>query len=586
MRKALNILLLLLVLAPLKAQSVFSDTLIYVYKLHGQTRKYQVNFDTRQDTLIMNWGIERNTKWQSGTYKMIPAARKEANSLSFLQPEDGKHITLPASETFGLISQSAFRDLKQNGQFIYNGMVYHQVDNDLVQSTSLLIKVTEPVEGTEMWILDNLSLPVIWKMKNNPLEINWEVEQVSNNPLTIRDEIKQCQEKSGSIYYAYPNPESHCTTPPEGYTPFYISHYGRHGSRWIPSEYRYQVVLDAFSQNELTPLGKEVNERLQLVWNNAKGNAGQLTPLGKEQHEEIASRMHQNFPSIFQDNSKIYANSSVVTRCIKSMEAFTNQLQQLHPKLNIISNADSIHMQYIAYESPEMAAFKSKDADWYKNQFSNFEKANIKPQRLLSTLFVNPEEIENPMELMLELYWITSNMQDVDLDLCFYDLFTEEELFNIWQTINYRMYICNGASPLNNDIPLSSSIPLLRNITDNAEAVINGASTASAHLRFGHDTYLLRLLTLMKLEEFSQHEQCPELYYQAWQDYKAAPMAANLQLIFYKNESGDILVKFLHNEEEKNLSLYSELAPYYKWEEVKEFWGILYFDYSQNLNRL
>ena len=148
MRKALNILLLLLVLAPLKAQSVFSDTLIYVYKLHGQTRKYQVNFDTRQDTLIMNWGIERNTKWQSGTYKMIPAARKEANSLSFLQPEDGKHITLPASETFGLISQSAFRDLKQNGQFIYNGMVYHQVDNDLAQSTPLLIKVADSVEGT------------------------------------------------------------------------------------------------------------------------------------------------------------------------------------------------------------------------------------------------------------------------------------------------------------------------------------------------------------------------------------------------------------------------------------------------------
>ena len=87
MRKLINILLLFICCIPIHAQSVFTDTLMYVYKLHGQTRKYQVIFDTRQDTLLMKWGIERNTKWQSGCYIMGAEARKNATNLSFLQPD-------------------------------------------------------------------------------------------------------------------------------------------------------------------------------------------------------------------------------------------------------------------------------------------------------------------------------------------------------------------------------------------------------------------------------------------------------------------------------------------------------------------
>ena len=199
--------ILLLSLAPLsiQAQSVFSDTLVYVYKLHGQTRKYQTHFETSRDTLIMHWGIERNTKWQSGFYKMTPTARQSATNLTYLQPVDGNRVTLSDSETFGLISQAAFRQLKHDGQFMYNNVIYQQVDNDLIDDMPTLIKVVDPNEGAEMWILDNIALPLIWKMKNNPLEINWEIEQMGDNPLTVQDELKQCREKSSSVYYAYQN---------------------------------------------------------------------------------------------------------------------------------------------------------------------------------------------------------------------------------------------------------------------------------------------------------------------------------------------------------------------------------------------
>ncbi len=574
MKKIINILLLALPCSFVQAQTIFPDTLTYVYKLHGQTRKYQTTFEEHKDTLVLNWGIERNTKWQSGSYKMPLEGRKAASKLTYLQPEDGNVVTLDPSETFGLISQSAFRDLKRDGKFMYNGVTYYQTENDLQTSSPTLIKVVEPLEGAEMWILDNLSLPVIWKVANNPIEINWEVEQVGNNPLTIGDELKQCIEKTGSIYYAYPNTVATDSSTPEGYTPFYISHYGRHGSRWIPTEERYTRVVDAFAQNELTPLGKDVKERLNLVWNNAKGNAGQLTPLGKQQHKEIAKRLYENYPTVFTGKKSICARSSVVQRCIDSMDSFCNKLESMQPKLDIARSADSTHMNYIAYETPEMKAFGSKQSDWYKTHFSQFENSKIQPERLLSTLFVDLQSIKNPQELMMDLYWIASNMQDVDLDLSFYDLFLKEELFDIWQAINYRMYICNGAAPLNGNIPAQSASSLLANIVESADQAINNSKSNAANLRFGHDTNLLRLMTLMQLKQYAQSEEEPHLYYQAWQDYKAAPMGANLQLIFYRDKKGDVLVKFMHNEAEQLLTIDSSTAPYYKWNEVKRFWNV------------
>jgi hypothetical protein len=49
-------------------------------------------------------------------------------------------------------------------------------------------------------------------------------------------------------------------------------------------------------------------------------------------------------------------------------------------------------------------------------------------------------------------------------------------------------------------------------------------------------------------------------------------MGANVQLIFFRNRKGDVLVKVLHNEEEVGLPIPSETAPYYKWDDVKAFW--------------
>src|SRR5574344_2585550 len=134
-----------------------------------------------------------------------------------------------------------------------------------------------------MWILDNPSLPIIWKMKNNPLEIDWEVKSDVESIFDIKEQITLMPEKSGSTYFAYPAYSWQQTPVPEGYTPFYISHYGRHGSRWISAENRYTDVVNAFENVELTELGKDVKRRLDIIYQNAKGNAGLLSPIGEQQ---------------------------------------------------------------------------------------------------------------------------------------------------------------------------------------------------------------------------------------------------------------------------------------------------------------
>ena len=53
----------------------------------------------------------------------------------------------------------------------------------------------------------------------------------------------QDRRQMAGSYHAYPyadKAEDLSDATPDGYTPFYVSHYGRHGSRWMTSDERYE----------------------------------------------------------------------------------------------------------------------------------------------------------------------------------------------------------------------------------------------------------------------------------------------------------------------------------------------------------
>lgn len=146
------------------------DTLKVAYKLHGQTRRFNFVYVPAKDGgLTLHWSIVRNMKLWTGSYAMSPQAVKEGTAQSWMMPEDGNHITLPANETFGIISRAALEDLKKKGEFVYNGVVWRKS-----AVSGKVIEVEDREEGARMAILDNPGLPLILTMQDNPLEIDWE----------------------------------------------------------------------------------------------------------------------------------------------------------------------------------------------------------------------------------------------------------------------------------------------------------------------------------------------------------------------------------------------------------------------------
>lgn len=161
------------------AQTALPDTLLFVFKLHGQTRKYQMSFHEQNDTLYLDWRILRNLHWQEGTYRMTPESQEAGNTLCFLQPVDKENRLLGMNETAYILSRQAYKELKADGAFHYNQTVYKKGNKKGEALGRPLIHCVDQTEGAEMWILDNESLPLVWKMRNNPLNVNWQVDHPS-----------------------------------------------------------------------------------------------------------------------------------------------------------------------------------------------------------------------------------------------------------------------------------------------------------------------------------------------------------------------------------------------------------------------
>ena len=207
--------------------------------------------------------------------------------------------------------------------------------------------------------------------------------------------IQKTYQRLGGIYYAYPVPENNLfAAAPQGYELVYLSHYGRHGSRWMTSDKRYEWLWQQFEDEKLlTRRGRSVRSRLKKICDNARGNGGQLSPVGVRQQQGLAARMVSRFPQMFGSDSHVTARSSVVRRCRKSMEAFVEEMKALGLGARIDMRTDSVDMQWISHESPDEMLLKLQtDKSW-----------TLPTHRLLASLFRHPEAIADTARLFSEL---------------------------------------------------------------------------------------------------------------------------------------------------------------------------------------
>lgn len=394
---------------------------------------------------------------------------------------------------------------------------------------------------------------------------------------TAKEEIFADVRRSAANYYAYPDEAVEQTAPPAGYKPFYLSHYARHGSRYLikPDDYLkpLEVMRKAGRNGVLTDLGKQTLAVLDSVSRMAEGRYGELTPLGARQHRGIAERMYHNFPEVFKGDVKVDARSTVVIRCILSMMSECMQLKAMNPKLEFKNDASYHDMYYMNFDDPYVKTLRQNEE--VVAALKAIREKHVHPERLMKSLFNNADYVKwkvDAGQLMTQLFDVASNMQSLDTGLDLYSLFTKDECYDLWQVSNKKWYINYGPSPLTkSEVPFMES-HLLENILNTADTCVVKAEN-SVTLRFGHESCLLPLACLLELGDCAYRTANLDQLDEVWRNYKIFPMASNIQFVFFRKKgSDDILVKVLLNEHEMKLPVQSDKAPYYHWKDVKAYY--------------
>jgi len=366
------------------------------------------------------------------------------------------------------------------------------------------------------------------------------------------------------------------TPAPKGYEATYVSHYGRHGSRFAYTARAYTVPLKMLrkgaQEQNLTPYGEQLLAQLEAFWKAVEYRVGDLTELGWQQHQQIAGTMVHNFPGAFGKGSRVDACSSGSVRSILSMTSFVSTLSRVAPKADIYAHESQLDIQAtrpnqgvnpFAYQGPQTVfPYPESSEEFFKRRF---------PQYLdvLGRLFQDPAKglgTREPFNVFFNLYMLVAGMaslpQELRMDLT--GIFTPEEYATLWEIDNYERF----REYLPYRIPCSSVID---DVVAKADVRV-ASGEKGADLRFGHDHVMMALLMILDIDDFNKYPSNPDNLVQVFHTYRS-PKATNLQFVFYTpKKGGDPLVKVLFNGDEVRLgSLAPFNGPYYRWEAVREY---------------
>ncbi len=395
---------------------------------------------------------------------------------------------------------------------------------------------------------------------------------------SAREEIAANPFLSGSNHLDYDNyPATEALTKtPKGYEPYYMSHYGRHGARWLLGDGEYmesiEILRKAKAQGKITNKGDEVLAQLEKFYPCTVKRLGELTTVGERQHHGIGRRMAQHFPEIFKKKGvRIDARSTVVIRCILSMEAECEELAAANPTAVFHNDVSETLQYYLNAPWPrtlrEQNRNRGRHLDPLRDQWT-------KPDRLMGVLFNDQQWVADSLKagsFMRHFFNLASNMQSHEGAPDLLKLFTTDELYDQWRIRNVDWYLGYGAAPQTGGIMPFSQAELLKNIIHTADTV----NQVQATLRFGHEVCVMPLACLLELGSCGARVENLQELDRVWRNYNIFPMGCNIQLIFYrpkKGKSGDILVKALLNEREQTLPVHTDSYPYYRWADLRAYY--------------
>ena len=131
------------------------------FTLNRQYRTWPLTCRWLGDTLVVSC--------KDATYLTPRSIVEHGKGFCWDIPSDG--AVYEAKGTFAFISLEALHDLQEKGFFVYDGITWRLVD----QGDSLHVRAD--IDQTEMWIALKDDLPFVIEMRNNPLGIDWRIEE-------------------------------------------------------------------------------------------------------------------------------------------------------------------------------------------------------------------------------------------------------------------------------------------------------------------------------------------------------------------------------------------------------------------------
>ena len=386
--------------------------------------------------------------------------------------------------------------------------------------------------------------------------------------------LREFPQRAAFNIHSYEFPPLKDTPAPKGFKPFYISHYGRHGSRSHSSDKPYVLLRDCLEAAEkeglITPSGDSLLSCAKQMIQLHDGMDGRLTPRGAREHEMLARRMYNRYPQVFR-RGEVHAISSDVQRCLVSMAAFTSSLRACRNDLVMTWDCGVKFQRFISRSSG--TAIKQKALEIVRGPLTDIP---IDTMAVFARFFKDPDrgkELvgDKPKSFISAIFTLAQFAEAYDINENRFNFLPWDAVETAYARHALNFYLGHCNSELFGDERMPRAKPLVTEIVRKADEAIGGAPVA-ADLIFGHDLPFLALCSYFGLEGYGYPRLTAEEAYSSWNGVKLCPFATNLQIVFYKNRKGVVLVKFLANEEETMIpELKAFSGPYYKWDDVKNY---------------
>ena len=413
--------------------------------------------------------------------------------------------------------------------------------------------------------------------------------------------------KSSGLDNIYDFDAQICTAAPKGYEAFYISHYGRHGSRYPYTASVATALLDmlheAGEKENLSEYGNGLMTRLELFMEKAGNHIGELTDLGRQQQYRLAGEMAERYPQAFRKGAVVTAQASSSSRSILSMASFCTALARKCPSIRIDqfqgfaetqATAPNMGRNPLRIKGPGLGnPYRESPAEFMQRRFPEFTET------VLGKMFRDPYAALGDRDvqyLMDHIYMLIGGMNSLPdgVRMDFSDIATPETLARMWELDNYQrfceyiVYTASCCSVFKDIIERADArLALLDSAAGKLEGRAEGRAEGAvgraegADLRFGHDHVLMSLLMIADIDSFGELPENPDELGHVFQTFRS-PMAANLHFVFYRPKSGrgPILTGLSLNGQparlsalDKELGISPDESAFYRWDDVKAWFG-------------